>query len=528
MASLVPPVLIDESQTYPREFIFVLDRSGSMMGEPIAQARNALRACLRSLNPEDTFRILLFNDHLEWFHNEPIIVTQEHIERADNFLGRVEGRGGTEIVAALEAALSLSADPQRTRFVLFLTDGAVSAEGRALERVRNTIGAARLFTFGIGPSVNRALLNRMAALGRGRASFLQLHDDIEGAVIRFQDSVSFPIVTGLTLEWMHAKPLNLYPVNLPDLYYGQPLEICGRIARSKKGPAVLILRGEQSGQPFELRVTVPETAVQEPAIGRLWAQARVEDLLEQQVLEPDRAEQIHAEVLQLALEFNLLTAYTSFVALDQAETASSAQGRIIHVAQPLPQGLWSNAAMPPMPSSIAQSMPTPMMRITAAQSTMFASSAPPPRARMARDKSTGAISNFTPNDQPEARKTEQPEAALRWLARTQNLDGSWGGSLEMSAVALLAFVRAGHTNKAGTFRQAVRRAVRWVIENPQPGLAGFVRARALQELAEATKHEHDLAAAHAARLITWPAGQQPGASRAGPARPGPSGDRNAG
>ena len=165
LATLIPPAVEVETEPLPREFIFVLDRSGSMSGEPILQARNALRACLRALNPNDTFRILLFDTELEWFQPEPAAVTQEQVERADAYLDQVQGRGGTEIVRALEAALGVPPSGERARYIVFLTDGAVSAEARVLDGIRGRIGGARLFTFGIGPSVNRALLSRMAEAG---------------------------------------------------------------------------------------------------------------------------------------------------------------------------------------------------------------------------------------------------------------------------------------------------------------------------------------------------------------------------
>ncbi len=190
-----------EASIQPREFIFVLDRSGSMSGEPIRQARNALRACLRILEPKDTFRILLFDDRLEWYQPEAVQVAQAAIDQTDQFLNTIEGRGGTEIVQAVESALDVPADRERGRYILFLTDGAVSAEDRAFQAIRKKLSQARIFTFGIGSSVNRALLSKMAQLGRGTAEFLQLDEDIEGAILRFQDKVAFPVLTDIQLDW---------------------------------------------------------------------------------------------------------------------------------------------------------------------------------------------------------------------------------------------------------------------------------------------------------------------------------------
>ncbi len=290
LANLLPPTAGQEPLAAAREFIFVLDRSGSMGGEPIAQARNALRACLRSLNPADRFRILLFDDRLEWYRQEACAVNQAEVDQADRFLDQVDARGGTEIMAALEAALGLPVDAQRTRLVVFLTDGAVSAELRTLDLLRSKLGAARVFTFGIGPAVNRALLNRMAALGRGMAEFLQADEDIEGAILRFQDRVSFPVLTDVQLNVQGGSAWDIYPARLPDLYSGQPLVISGRARLEGGGPLRMVFSAKRGDETVRLEAVMADTHADEPALARLWARARVDDLLDEADLAPERSE----------------------------------------------------------------------------------------------------------------------------------------------------------------------------------------------------------------------------------------------
>lgn len=473
------PERLDDQNGYAapqREFIFVLDRSGSMHGAPIQQARNALRACLRALNPNDTFRILLFDDQLEWFHREALTINQAAIDEADRFLDAVEGRGGTEITAALEAALRQPAGTERLRTVVFLTDGAVSAEQRTLDLLQKQIGAARVFTFGIGPSVNRALLNRMAVQGRGQSFFLQLDEDIEGAIIRFQDRVSFPLLTDLTLEWVNAKTWDLYPKHLPDLYAGNALEITGRLAR-KNGPVAAILRGKRAGQAVEVRLEIPEAQADDPAVARVWAKARVDDLLDELLLDPRRQEALRSEVIGLALEYDLVTPYTSFVAVDPQAAASGKPAKIL-VSQPLPQGLDLQGFAPPAggPGLLHASMPVPTFLRSARQSRQ-AFSAHAVHRQM--QDSTGAPAPMMAAQAPSAPELPAAEGQLRLLARTQRFDGSWNGSVEHTAAALLAFVRAGHTTRSGIYRQALRRAAAWLATNRGQGLEQFLRARAL-------------------------------------------------
>jgi Ca-activated chloride channel family protein len=491
----------------------VLDRSGSMRGQPIAQARNALRACLRTLNPDDLFHILFFDNKLEWFRRKASEVTQRTIDAADDYLDKVSARGGTAIVEALKAALALPADPERTRYVVFLTDGAVSAEERALNEVRRDLGNTRVFTFGIGPSVNRALLSKLATLGRGTAEFLGLQEDIEGAIIRFQDRVSFPALTDLTLEWKNGKSWDVYPTRLPDLYVGQPLAIAGRLKRN--GRTTLTVKGRRAGagasDSVEMTVTFPAESDREPIVVRAWARARVDDLLEGTAMRGSEVHKLRAEIIGLALEHGLVTPYTAFVAVDSEIAVEDGQARPIHVSQPLPQGLdiegfIGTRAMRGMGMAMSLSAPMPPAAYA------MPAAAPAPRSggllrgivgrkrRKARadDLVDIAKTPAMPAAEEYVSASGDVQGTLRWLARTQNVNGSWNDDVELTAAALLAFVRAGHTTRDGHYRQGVKRAFEWLRGARRGGFAAFARALALVELAAATGSKRHLQAAQAA------------------------------
>ncbi|HEY9076526.1 MAG TPA: VIT domain-containing protein [Anaerolineaceae bacterium] len=514
MAVLVPPRLDEPPRVQGRDFIFVLDRSGSMSGGPIQQARNALRACLRTLEEEDRFNILLFDDRLEWYKKGLLAVQQKEIEEADVFLGQVEGRGGTEIIPAIQEALQASRDDRRPRLVVFLTDGAVSAEARALEEVRRSLGRARLFTFGIGPSVNRALLSRLAQLGRGTSQFLQLNEDIEGAIIQFQDRVSFPMVTDLQLEWKHANGWDTYPQTLPDLYLGQPLEIYSRVKRLSAG-AALVMKGKQAGRSIEIQVNLPESGSSDSIIERLWAKARIDDLMEQQVFDPAKAHLYRQEIIGLSLEHRLLTPYTAFVAVDE-EIVANGEKKIVHIALPLPEGLEREgfedqmlaAAPPPGMQMLASMMPPPVPMVSPSLGKKSASrkigesianSLAPTAALFKRSPvKHEPTSEFQPEGSSKPTGMTQVEA-LRWLARTQQLDGSWQSSTEMTAVGLIAFVRAGHTTRSGSFRKVVQRAFEWLTKAKAKGFEAFLCALAVDLLGRATQLPPHIMAAQTMR-----------------------------
>jgi Ca-activated chloride channel family protein len=505
LATFLPPEPDPAAAPIPREYVFVLDRSGSMSGDPIRQAVNALRACLRSLNPQDTFAILLFDDRLEWL-NAAEMVTQAAVERADQRLGRVDGRGGTEILPALAAALSLPQDPQRARMVIFLTDGAVSAEAQALKQVREQMDTARLFSFGVGPSVNRAFLQQLARLGRGQAEFIGLDEDIEDVILRFQDRIAFPLLTNLSLQAENGSLWDVYPAQLPDLYAGCPLEVVGRYRGEGRLPVTLVARGERLGAPLEMRARLTELSPDPALLPRLWARARVDDLGEQSELglKPEHA--TRAEIIALALEHSLLTRYTAFLAVDNETTATAGKATFIQVAHPLPEGL-EPAGFINAPASAAYS-PAPAFKMLASQPDLVL----PSFLRSRRDGKAKLmqVSEVTPEAQPEPvleSSTSTADAALilRELARTQKLDGSWNDNAEDTAAALLAFVRNGQTTLTGHFRKQVGRAFTWLAQATASGFTASILALALRELAEATQAPAHLAAAeNAAQTLLAP------------------------
>ena len=508
LITALPPRLTDDSEPSPREFIFVIDRSGSMSGEPLLQARNALRSCLRSMGPQDTFNIQAFDDRIEWFSQSANPVVQAAVERADKWLERIEARGGTDILGAIDSVLMIDSDPERQRYMVFLTDGAVSADDEALRRVQRQLGRARLFTFGVGPSVNRSLLMRMAELGHGTAEFLQLNEDIEEAIIRFQDRVAYPVLQDITLNWEGVTAWDVYPACVPDLYIGQPLELVARIRATGQGNGRLTISGRSGNLPITLEVELPPSTTAEPIITRAWARARVDALLDGLRDEPGQMGALRSEIIGLAIAHRLLTPFTAFVAVDSevTEKRSDKQTRV-SVAVPLPEGLMmegfldvlvrdcgaSLAAAPmsaPRVSGRPESVPANLLRRAGSFIRAMAS---PDAAQMdaseMMDMSEHRIAESAPFSEMVSGRQQTIDELLRWLARSQNVSGSWGAGeteVEQTAAAILAFVRAGHTHRGGHYRRQLARATKWLLAATAQGVAEYARAQALAELAAAT------------------------------------------
>jgi Ca-activated chloride channel family protein len=335
---LQPPVPAEtESAAEPRELTFVLDCSGSMRGAPIEAAKNVVRRALRTARPGDTLQILRFSDRASGLWPAPVPATAANVRRAIDYLDSLRGEGGTEMLAGIRAALDRPADPERLRLVAFLTDGYIGNETEILGEVRRLLGPARLFSFGIGSSVNRYLLENMAQEGRGAAAFVGPHENPDDFVDRFVTRIATPVFTDLRVSWEGIDVDDLEPALPPDLFAGQPLVIHGRYRQP--GAGTLVLEGRLRGRHQVLRrtVTLPGYAADHEALGRLWARARIDRLTRESFGRPDT--DTVAAVTDLGLRFRLMTPYTSLVAVDHVVSNRGGQAQAIDVPVELPAGV---------------------------------------------------------------------------------------------------------------------------------------------------------------------------------------------
>jgi Ca-activated chloride channel family protein len=500
---LTPRAVPAPDEVLPREVLFVFDRSGSMGGASIAQARNALRSCLRALNPGDSFNIFPFDNYVERLAPAPLPFTQAAVDAADSFIAGIDARGGTEIVGALREALAQPRDPGRLRVIVFLTDGAVGNEAQVLRELAGGLNEARVFAFGVGSAVNRFLLDKLAEVGRGAVEYILPGEPIEPAVQRFQQRAALPLVQDLAVEWGGAHVADALPAPLPDLYAGQPLVLLARYHGLSDERALVTIRGRTARGTFAETLVVdfpaatPDRGGVWAALPRLWARARLVALEDEARLDPARAAAREDEARQLALEHGLLSAHTSFVAVEEpppGEERRRAEARVV-VPVHLPAGTRREAFQPAFPpaagvhyavAAMAAPSPAPrgaLQRRTgpgmaarfldslrsnlAGESADEALAAPQMRASGPAALSPAALP-AAPAGRP-ATPAERREAALRFLARTQGVDGSWAGDEQATALAALAFARAGHTARAGAYRPQLGRAANWLATRAGTG-----------------------------------------------------------
>jgi Ca-activated chloride channel homolog len=308
----------------PKRMIYVIDRSGSMAGEKMEQARAALRFAVNSMRPEDSFNIVDYGTTVESLDDSAAPVTAQTRARALDYIEGLTATGGTNIEGALLAAMSmLGTEDGAAQMLVFLTDGRPTIGQTDIDRlVADVTGAnttsVRLFAFGVGHEVNTHLLDRLAGDNGGTSSYVTPGEDIEVAVSSFYSKVSSPVLTDLTLEFQGANTLDVYPQSLPDLFRGSQVVQAGRM--TLEGPASVRLSGTIVGDrvDFERDVAVGngETAAFLP---RLWATRKVGFLLDQIRLNGEDQELVD-EIVALSRRYGIITPYTSFLIVEDEPT----------------------------------------------------------------------------------------------------------------------------------------------------------------------------------------------------------------
>ena len=338
---LQPPERITPSEAIPKEIVFVIDTSGSQYGFPLEKSKEVVKLALDGLYPRDTFNLITFAGDTEVLFPQPVPATTENIRKAQQFLLSRQGGGGTEMMKAIRAALDPSDQRDHVRIVCFLTDGYVGNDMEIVDEVKRHPNA-RVFSFGIGSSVNRFLLDKMAEEGRGEVEYVMLNDDGSAAAKRFHDRMRNPMLTDITLEWDGLPVTDVYPKRHPDLFAAKPLVITGRYAAAGKG--TLRVRGKMNGRDFARAIPVefPADEPKHDVLASLWARTKIEDLMSQdwtgiQVGNPK--DTVKAEITQIGLDYRLMTQFTSFVAVEESIVTTGGEPRRVEVPLEMPHGV---------------------------------------------------------------------------------------------------------------------------------------------------------------------------------------------
>lgn len=339
--TVVPDLLGMWSAPRPQSVLFVVDTSGSMHGESLPQAQQALRLCLRHLREADRFNIIAFSDSYLRFSNQPVPFTQSTLDRADKWVDNLSAGGGTEMLQPLVEAVGQVPDG----VVVVLTDGQVGNEAEILSAVLQARKSTRVYSFGIGTNVSDALLRDLARQTEGAVEFIHPGERIDDKVVAQFSKALAPRVTGLQAQFEGVEAVELAPAELPPLVDNSPWTLFGRYERP--GSGTVTLRGQAGAEAFTLRVPVSLPAESDrPVVEKLWAAERIRSW-QGAALQGRRAQAMKDRILQLALAHGIVTPYTSFVVVEERtgdrRASGQAETRVVPVNAPAGWNMFSQA-----------------------------------------------------------------------------------------------------------------------------------------------------------------------------------------
>jgi Ca-activated chloride channel homolog len=313
LAFVTPPALPDAvQQPRPREIVFVIDNSGSMGGTSISQAKASLLYGLAHLKPGDRFNVIRFDHTMDVLFRDTVPADAEHLERADAFVSALEAHGGTEMVPAMQAALTdrRDAGDSMLRQVVFLTDGEIGNEQQLFDTIAAMRGRSRVFMIGIGSAPNSFLMTRAAEIGRGTYTHIGSVDQVETRMRALFDKLENPVVTGITAAYSGGADMT--PSALPDLYRGEPIVLAARLG-SLAG--TLEISGRIGDRPWQVRLPVAGAA-EGQGLSKVWARRKIADAEVARTLHLATPEEADRRILALALDHHLVSRLTSLVAVD--------------------------------------------------------------------------------------------------------------------------------------------------------------------------------------------------------------------
>jgi Ca-activated chloride channel family protein len=307
-----------------------------MNGQPIAQGKKAIVRGLELLTPNDTFQVIRFSSNSSTFGAEPVLATEENVRKAIEYVQTLQGQGGTQMIEGIKAALDFPHDAQRFRLVSFMTDGFIGNEQEILAAVYEKLGDSRIFSFGVGSSPNRYLLDRMAMMGKGAVAYMSLNDDPQEVVDRFYSRIAHPAMTDLAIDFGSMQVQDIYPQYLPDLLVGRPIVLTGRFEGTL--PSSLRVIGNVQGKQVEMEIPVNTDTVEgHPGVALVWARKKIEMLKSRQTVESNA--ELPPAIQNLALQYSLMSDYTAFVAVDSLVKTAGDCGCPVEQAVPVPEGV---------------------------------------------------------------------------------------------------------------------------------------------------------------------------------------------
>lgn len=333
MLMVQPPERVKTEDIPPREYIFVLDVSGSMDGYPIDTAKELIKNLVSNLWETDRFNLILFSGSAFQMSPESVAATNENVKLAIDLIEEQNGGGGTELAPALLDAIAMPATENVSRSIVVITDGYISGEKEIFDIIANNLGNTNFFSFGIGSSVNRYLVDGIAKAGQGEAFVVTEPGEAKATADRFRTYIQSPVLNDIKVSYNGFDAYDVEPATLPTLFAQRPIVLFGKWKGEPTG--TIQITGKTGSQDYVQDIQVSETIPLESnsAIAYLWARTKVDRLMDYGAPEAN-SDAVKKEVTQLGLKYSMMTPYTSFIAV--LDTIRNTTGDSKDVTQPLP------------------------------------------------------------------------------------------------------------------------------------------------------------------------------------------------
>jgi Ca-activated chloride channel homolog len=354
-----PPERVKPNDIPPREYIFLLDVSGSMHGFPLATAKVLIKDLVSHLQETDKFNVVLFSGSSTVLAPSSIPATNQNIQKAIQIIDAQRGGGGTELSPALARAFSIPKEEGLSRSVIVITDGYVDAERDVFNLIQSNLNRSNVFSFGIGSSVNRFLVEGIAKAGLGEPFVVTRPEDAPSAAERFRAYVQSPVLTDVQIKVQGFDVYDMEPPSIPDLFAQRPLVVFGKWRGETKGHIEITGKAGMGGYAGTFNVSETKPLEAHQALRYLWARSRLHRLSD---FAAGKAPAEHKEeVTALGLAYNLLTQHTSFVAVLESIRNSELQSEDVNQPLSLPLNVSNLAVGEPSAGVACSATPEPEM-----------------------------------------------------------------------------------------------------------------------------------------------------------------------
>jgi Ca-activated chloride channel family protein len=329
-----PPQRVAADSVPPREYIFVVDVSGSMDGFPLNTSKHLLRNLISKLRPTDLFNVVLFAGDSAALAPQSLPANQANIARAIGLIEQQRGGGGTELLPAIQQAMSLPRQEGISRSLLLVTDGFVGGEQGVFDYIKQNLNRCNVFAFGIGTSVNRYLMEGVARAGMAEPFIVSDEGQADAVADKFRQYVESPVLTDIKVRTIGFDTYDVNPVNFPDLLAQRPIILFGKWRGPASGVIELTGKNGQGVYTTQLDVSASQPDEANSALRYLWARSRIAELSDYGAY--DQSDENTKAITALGLKYNLLTRYTSFIAVREVVTNPTGSAQDVNQPSALP------------------------------------------------------------------------------------------------------------------------------------------------------------------------------------------------